>query len=60
MQISFPTLAGQSYRLERSSALAGSWSIVADHLAGTGNVAQVTDSNVLPTARAFYRVTTLP
>jgi hypothetical protein len=60
MQITFPTLAGQGYRVERSSALSGSWTILADHLPGTGNTLQVTDPNILSTASAFYRVTTLP
>ena len=60
MQITFPTLAGQGYRVERSSALSGSWTILADHIPGTGNPLQVTDPNILSTASAFYRVTTLP
>ena len=53
--ISFPTLAGQFYHVQyRDDLAAGTWSILATNLAGSGAALSVTDTN--PAARRFYRV----
>ena len=54
--ITFESVVGKSYRLERSETLeAGSWSTVQEGIAGTGGELTLTDS---PTdlARVFYRL----
>ncbi len=59
--VSFPTVINQKYRVERTNNLtSGPWSIVADNIAGTGSTVQITDSNIVSNAQAFYRVDTLP
>jgi hypothetical protein len=62
VRLSFTTIAGKSYRLERSDDLfAKSWSVVADNIAGTGALAEFVDApvaNPRPHSR-FYRVQSL-
>jgi len=55
--IHFTTVLSNSYRLERSTEVAGSpWTIVADNVVGTGGIAQVVDSGGASQARRFYRI----
>jgi len=57
MVISFPTVAGRIYRVERSDTLqSGSWSTVQDNIAGTGVSLAVTDTNGAVQPKRFYRV----
>jgi len=59
--VSFPSVAGRTYRVERSDTLAGgSWTILLDNIAGTGAVLQITDSGGASQARRFYRVLLIP
>jgi lysophospholipase L1-like esterase len=55
--VSFPTVSGKTYRLERSDTLQnGSWSTVQDNIAGTGGVLQITDPGAAAQSKRFYRV----
>ena len=57
MLVSFPTVTGRTYRLERSDTLAaGSWTNVQDNIAGTGGTVQVTDSGGATQPKRFYRI----
>ena len=61
MRLHFPTVSGKTYRLERSHTLqAGSWTIVADNITGTGAEVQVTDTGGAAQSRRFYRVVVVP
>jgi hypothetical protein len=67
MLLSFTTISGKSYRLERSDTLAnGSWTTVvsngvaADNLPGTGSLVQVRDTNGALVSKRFYRIVVLP
>jgi hypothetical protein len=56
--ITFPTLTGRSYVLERSdTALPDSWSAVNSPRAGTGGPMQITDPTAGASPTRFYRVT---
>lgn len=57
--ISFPSVAGQTYRLEQASGLGGPWTAVGNNIAGTGAVITVRVTNGLAQLRAFYRVSAL-
>jgi hypothetical protein len=55
--VSFATVSGRTYRLERSDTLQGdSWTAVQSGIAGTGSIVQVTDANAAAQTRRFYRV----
>ena len=57
MQLSFPTVVGKTYRVERSDTLAeASWQTVQDNIAGTGGTLQATDSGGASRQRRFYRI----
>lgn len=57
--ISFPSVAGKTYRLERSDTLAtGSWVTVQGNIAGTGGVIQIADVGGGAVGKRFYRVIT--
>lgn len=57
MVIGFPTVAGKTYRLERSDSLeTGSWFPVQDNIPGTGGVVQATDLNGADKTKRFYRI----
>jgi hypothetical protein len=58
--ISFATAAGQRYLVEQSSALPGSWNVVANNVAGTGADVVVIDPGATTQPQRFYRVTQLP
>lgn len=58
MVVSFATVAGKTYRLERSDTLqSGSWVSVQTNISGTGGVVQITDAGAAAQAKRFYRVT---
>jgi len=57
----FSSMAGQLYRVERSSTLLpGSWTTLADLVPGTGASVAVTDPLARSFPQAFYRVILLP
>jgi fibronectin type 3 domain-containing protein len=59
--VSFPSVNGKTYRLERSDTLqSGSWTTVQDHIAGTGATVQITDAGAAAQSRCFYRVILVP
>jgi hypothetical protein len=59
--ITFPSLIGQIYRLERSDSLSPTaWQTVADNLPGTGDAIPITDTGVSLQTQRFYRVLLLP
>jgi hypothetical protein len=59
--ISFPSRAGQNYRVERSEGLSPAlWSPVADNVAGTDRLIQIPDMGASLQAQRFYRVVILP
>jgi len=56
-QLSFATVAGKTYRIERSDDLnPASWSIVQDGIAGTGGSISCTDANGAGLSKRFYRI----
>ena len=56
--LSFQTVAGKTYRLERSTTLqSGSWTTVQDNIAGNGGVMQITDAGAGGQSKLFYRIT---
>ena len=57
--LTFTTLLGRTYQVQRSSNLID-WSVLADHIAGSGGAVQVTDSGVGTVRHRFYRVRQLP
>jgi hypothetical protein len=61
VQVSFATVAGKTYRVERSdTSPAGPWSTVRNNIAGTGGVVQVLDAGGASQPKRFYRVVLLP
>ena len=61
MLVSFPTVAGKTYRLDASTTLqSGSWTTVQDNIAGTGGTVQVTDANGALQSRRFYHILVFP
>lgn len=59
--ITFPTLTGRTYKVERSDTLAAPWTTVQQNIPGTGSVQTITDTGGAAQPRRFYRVTvTLP
>jgi uncharacterized repeat protein (TIGR01451 family) len=61
LRLSFPTVAGSSYRLERADDLSTNvWTTVADNLSGTGASLQLSDPAVAGHRIRFYRVRLLP
>jgi glucuronoarabinoxylan endo-1,4-beta-xylanase len=57
MVLSFSTVTGKTYRVERSDTLqSNSWTTVQDNIAGTGGTVQVTDSNGVGKSKRFYRL----
>lgn len=56
-QLSFPTVAGKVYRIERSESLdSASWVVVQDAIQGTGAVVSCTDANGAALPKRFYRI----
>jgi fibronectin type 3 domain-containing protein len=57
MVVSFASVVGRSYRVERSDTLQSrSWTTVWDNIAGSAGVVQVTDAGGASAGRRFYRV----
>jgi hypothetical protein len=56
MTVSFPSISGKSYRVDRADVQSGPWSAVQDNIAGTGGTVQVIDTNAAAQKRRFYRV----
>jgi autotransporter-associated beta strand protein len=57
MLLTFPSISGKTYRIERSDTLqANSWTTVQDNIAGTGNTINITDVSGAGQPRRFYRV----
>jgi hypothetical protein len=57
MLLSFPSVPGRTYRVERSETLlGGSWTTVQDNIPGTGAPIQVTDPSGAAQPRRFYRI----
>ena len=57
MVITFSTVSGKTYRVERSDTLqSGSWTTVQDNIAGTGNDVQVTDTGGATQPKRFYHL----
>ena len=55
--VSFPSVVGRNYRLERSDTLhPGSWTTVQDNIAGTGATLHVTDVGAASQPKRFCRV----
>ena len=54
--ISFPSVAGQAYRLEQKPDLSSPWTIAMNNINGTGAVITLRMTNALAQARGFYRV----
>jgi hypothetical protein len=54
--ISFPSAAGQAYRLEQKSDLSDPWAIAINNIPGTGAAITLRMSNALAQPRGFYRV----
>jgi len=60
VRITFPSVAGKRYRVERTDSLTGApWGIAADNVAGTGADVEVVDSTEGSHSR-FYRARLLP
>jgi fibronectin type 3 domain-containing protein len=59
--LSFLTVTGKSYRVEKSDTLSeGSWLVVEAPVYGTGGVVEITDEGGGSMARWFYRIAVLP
>ena len=59
--LTFPSVAGISYRIETSATLApNSWSPLGPDLTGTGGPLQATDATANKPAKRFYRVRVIP
>jgi uncharacterized repeat protein (TIGR01451 family) len=58
--LSFPTIAGRYYRIDRSQSLPASWTIVADRIPGTGGFVAITDTGAAQRPQGFYRLVLLP
>ena len=59
--VRFPSLSGQSYRVERNADLSPTaWTTLADNLPGTGGTLEIPDPGAFAFAQRFYRVKVLP
>lgn len=56
--LSFPSIAGVTYRAERADTLPGPWTKVAIHIAGTGSLVDVPVPMTPSQGHEFFRVTT--
>jgi fibronectin type 3 domain-containing protein len=57
MVVSFPSVSGKTYRVERSDTLqSDSWATVQDNISGTGGVLQIADPGAAAQSKRFYRV----
>jgi hypothetical protein len=61
MLLRFASATGRTYRVERSpNGTANTWIVLADNVAGTGALVQVTHANAVNLGRQFYHVLVLP
>jgi endonuclease/exonuclease/phosphatase family metal-dependent hydrolase len=59
--VTWPSVFGKRYQLQgRSSLASGSWSIVANNVAGTGGAITILDPGASVAAQRFYRLVTQP
>ena len=59
--ISFPSLMGQVYRVERTESLCpASWAAVAENVPGTGDTITIADPGRSLQIQGYYRVILLP
>ena len=59
--LSFPTVSGKTYRVERSDTLqTGSWATVQADIPGTGGTVQVADAAGAAQPKRFYRIVITP
>jgi hypothetical protein len=56
MDVKFSSVSGKTYQLEFASVLGGSWIVVHDDLAGTGNPVVGTHTNGASQPGEYYRV----
>ena len=57
MLVSFPSVLGRTYRVERSDTLLdGSWTSVQDDIPGTDGTVQIADPGAIATIKRFYRI----
>jgi len=57
MQLTFPSVAGRTYRVERSDTLLdGSWTTVQGDIPGTSSPIQITDLSGAAQMKRFYRI----
>jgi uncharacterized repeat protein (TIGR01451 family) len=55
-RLSFESIAGRRYRMERAPAPAGPWTMIGSELVGEGDTAVVFDPTIAGQAQRFYRV----
>ena len=61
IHLSFPTISGRFYRVERTSDLSNpNWSVVLNNIAGTGQTVEVIDLGDDQITHASYRLVLLP
>ncbi len=61
LRLSFPSVAGKLYRVERAESPAGRpWTAVGGNLPGTGGIVNVDDPAAATRATSFYRIRLLP
>lgn len=59
--LSFPTVIGKTYQLERSDTLqSGSWVAIQGKIPGTGGTVEVTDTGSAAQPKRFYRIVVTP
>ncbi len=56
VSITFPTITGRLYEVEKSETLAAPWAVVQENIAGTGSNITVTEARVTSRPKSFYRV----
>jgi hypothetical protein len=56
VQVSFASVSGKYYTLERCLSLGGAWTTLVDNIAGTGGIRQATDIGGASQLGAFYRI----
>ncbi|MGD0059239.1 MAG: fibronectin type III domain-containing protein [Verrucomicrobiia bacterium] len=56
VQVSFTSVSGKYYTLERCQSLGGAWTTLVDNIPGTGSIRQATDVGGASQSVAFYRI----
>jgi hypothetical protein len=60
IQLSFPSVSGKTYTVEKSDTLGSAWSLLQDNVPGTGSPVTVTDSGAASLPHRFYHVKIKP